>query len=93
MNDLDEALATAKWKRSMRGNEHWYVTSKDYPDLVKQVQEKIRVEGERRRYRHYSVYYWFHNGYRYWVMPGVGPTTIKILNRTKIRPKYREQLG
>jgi hypothetical protein len=84
MNELDAKLQTATWKKSTRGNKHEYVLELDYPDLVHEVQRRIREEGIRQKYHGYSVNYWIHGGYRYWVMPGIRglPKTL-VLNRVQ----------
>ena len=71
---------------------HQHVTSVDYPDLVEQVKENVEAEGTWERHRHCKVCYWLHNGYRYWVMPGLGTLKVLILNRAKLKPKYHEVL-
>lgn len=84
MTDLDEELAAAKWKNS-HGNEHEYVLERDYPELVHKVQALIKIEGTTEQYERSNYHYWIHNGWKYWVMPGIRglPKTL-VLNRARV---------
>ena len=83
MTDIDNELATAKWKKSKR-NEHEYVLELDYPELVHKVQALIKAEGIYEKYKKWNYKYWGHKGWKYWVMPGIRglPRTL-VLNRVR----------
>jgi hypothetical protein len=80
--ELIKALNADRWKASNRGGPHEYILSRDYPDLVKQVQKMIAKEGKSIEYRNYRYKTWYAEDKRYWVMPGISqlPPTF-VLNR------------
>ena len=88
MKEIAKALKSVKWKFSRRGGPHEYIREKDHPTLVHSVKEIIDREGANEVYHGYTVRYWEHEGYKYWVMPGVARygDTLLILNRVELKP-------
>jgi uncharacterized coiled-coil protein SlyX len=80
--EISAMLESAKWAQSQRGSVHEYILERDYPDLVRRMQDLILKEGLMEVFKGSAYRMLAYEGFKYWVMPGIAgmPKTL-VLNR------------
>jgi hypothetical protein len=88
MGEIEEIIAAAPWRfaKTMPHMPHEYgVEGKSLdPDSFDALAAHIAEEGFKAEWRGRTNTYLEHDGWRYWVMPGRGDASIRIINRERL---------
>jgi hypothetical protein len=92
-DQIEAFLASAGWRfaSSMADNPHWYVLERDYGGPVFDALVERIEQGEVGCFRGRAYRYATLGDFVYWVMPSLGGTAGRVVNRKRVEQAEWDQ--